>query len=84
VSRPAGGRHRRHDLLNDDRPNEGRITVRANEYLDGFLSRHQRPVAPFVATTGDHPWDTRFVLDLVDAVYLASVLGNRPRPIDRR
>ena len=28
-------------------------------------------------------WDTRFVLDLVDAVYLASVLGNRPRPIDR-
>jgi hypothetical protein len=23
------------------------------------------------------------VLDLVDAVYLASVLGNRPRPIDR-
>ncbi len=28
-------------------------------------------------------WDTRFVLDLVDAVYRASVLGNRPRPIDR-
>jgi hypothetical protein len=28
-------------------------------------------------------WDTRFMLDLIDAVYLASVLGNRPRPIDR-
>ena len=28
-------------------------------------------------------WDTKFVLDLVDVVYLASVLGNRPRPIDR-
>jgi hypothetical protein len=28
-------------------------------------------------------WDTKFVLDLVDAVYQASALGNRPRPIDR-
>ena len=28
-------------------------------------------------------WNMRFVLDPVDAVYLASVLGNRPRPIDR-